>query len=42
MKGTKGKVNSEDGDVSEISSVSERSFVNQGEEVFVRVRQLQG
>jgi hypothetical protein len=42
LKGTKVKNGENDGDVSEISSVSERSFVNQGEEVFVRVRELQG
>lgn len=30
-KGTKAKVGEDDGDISEISSVSERSFVNQGE-----------
>lgn len=37
-KGTKAKNNESDGDASEISSVSSRSFVNQGEEAFARVR----
>jgi DNA mismatch repair ATPase MutS len=38
LKGTKIKNNDSDGDASEISSVSSRSFVNQGEEAFARVR----
>jgi len=41
VKGGKTSSKDNDGDISEISSVTERSFVNQNEEIFKKLKNLE-